>query len=70
MSLQLTERQKQICKLLLKDSCMSTTAMSEVLSVTTRTIKRDLASLQEKGVLIREGNAKSGHWMMRHINDN
>ena len=38
--------------------------MSEVLSVVPRTIWRDLADLQKKGVLIREGNTSAGHWVI------
>ncbi|MBQ9674585.1 MAG: hypothetical protein IJV42_01520 [Bacteroidaceae bacterium] len=38
--------------------------MSEVLSVTQRTIERDLAALQKKRVIIREGNVKSGRWVV------
>ena len=38
--------------------------MSELLSVSLRTVKRDLATLQEKGILIREGKAKNGRWVI------
>ena len=34
-----------------------------VLSVVKRTVERDLADLQKKGVLIREGNTSAGHWI-------
>ena len=53
---QLTERQKKIREIILKDSYISTQQMSVVLSVVKRTVKRDLADLQKKGVLIREGD--------------
>jgi len=33
------------------------------LSVDSRTVQRDLADLQKKGVLIREGNTSAGHWI-------
>ena len=36
--------------------------LSVVLSVVKRTIERDLADLQKKGILIREGNTSAGHW--------
>ena len=35
---------------------------SVVLSVVKRTIERDLADLQKKGILFREGNTSAGHW--------
>ncbi|WP_258575524.1 helix-turn-helix domain-containing protein [Xylanibacter ruminicola] len=60
---QLTDRQKKIRELILKDSFISAQQMSVVLSVVTRTIWRDLADLQKKGVLIREGNTSAGHWL-------
>lgn len=53
---QLTERQKKIREIILKDSYISTQQMSVVLSVVKRTVERDLADLQKKGVLIREGD--------------
>ena len=36
--------------------------MSLVLSQVERTVKRHLADLQKKGILIREGNTSAGHW--------
>ena len=62
--LKLTERQKKICILLAKDTSLPASAMSELLSVSLRTVKRDLATLQEKGILIREGKAKNGRWVI------
>ena len=38
--------------------------LSLVLSLVERTIKRDLADMQKKGVLIREGNTSAGHWVL------
>ena len=62
-AVQLTDRQKKIRELILKDSFVSTQQMSVVLSVVKRTVERDLADLQKKGVLIREGNTSAGHWI-------
>ena len=66
---QLTERQWKILELIKKDSFFSARQMSEVLSVVERTIKRDLADLQKKGVLIREGNTSAGHWVILSQSD-
>ena len=60
---QLTDRQKKIRELILKDSFISAQQMSVVLPVVTRTIWRDLADLQKKGGVIREGNTSAGHWL-------
>jgi hypothetical protein len=37
--------------------------MSETLSVSQRTIERDLSALQKKGVLKREGKDNNGVWI-------
>ena len=60
---QLTDRQKKIREMILKDSFVSAKQMSVVLLVDPRTVQRDLADLQKKGVLIREGNTSAGHWI-------
>lgn len=61
---QLTERQKKICKLIESNSFISTSEMSVVLSVSLSTIKRELSFLQNQRVLIREGNTSAGHWVL------
>ena len=38
--------------------------MSEVLSVVPQTICRDLADMQKKGAVIREGNTSAGNWVL------
>ena len=61
---QLTERQKKICKLIENDAFISTSEMSVVLSVSLSTIKRELSFMQNQRVLIREGNTSAGHWVL------
>ena len=61
---QLTKRQQDILGLIKKNTFITGDQMSEVLSVVPRTIWRDLADLQKKGVLIREGNTSAGHWVI------
>ena len=41
--------------------------MSGKKTVTTRTIERDIAALQAKGILKREGGRKSGKWIVVNI---
>lgn len=60
----LTERQEGILNLIKENAHVSANEMSEVLSVMQRTIERDLAALQKKRVIIREGNVKSGRWVV------
>ena len=61
---QLTERQREIYKLIKTNSFISSKQMSVVLSVVHRTIQRDLAALQKAGIIIREGNTSAGHWVL------
>jgi len=60
---QLSERQREICKLIKANSFVSSKQMSQVLSVVHRTIQRDLAYMQKSGILVREGNTSAGHWV-------
>jgi ATP-dependent DNA helicase RecG len=44
------------------DSLVTIPEMSLKTGVTTRTIKRDIEDLQSRGILIRVGGRKEGHW--------
>ena len=61
---QLTDRQNKICELIRGNSFISSRQMSVVLSVVKRTIERDLAAMQKKGILIRDGNTSAGRWVL------
>ena len=65
----LTERQKKICDIIENNPFVSSKKMSVVLSVDPRTVQRDLATLQKKGVLIREGNTSAGRWVLLNPTD-
>lgn len=39
--------------------------MTQKMKVSEKTIKRELAVLQEKGTLIREGGRKEGRWVIK-----
>ena len=60
----LAERQRKMLNLIKENPRMSANEMSEVLSVTQRTIERDLAAMQKQGIIIREGNVTSGRWVI------
>ena len=64
LPVQLTDRQKEISKMMLNNPRISVKEMSLVLSLTERTIKRDVAAMQKMGVLVREGNTSAGHWVV------
>ena len=60
----LTERQQKILKLIKKSPTITGKQMSETLSVSQRTIERDLSALQKKGFLKREGKDNDGTWIV------
>ena len=61
---ELTERQTVILKLIQENPTLSASEMSQKTGMTTRTIQRDLADLQKKGILVREGGRKDGRWVV------
>lgn len=56
----LTERQQKILNLIRKSPTTTGRQMSEILSVSQRTIERDLSALQKKGILKHEGKDNNG----------
>ena len=62
---QLSDKQKMICELIANNPSISAKQMSVVLSVTQRTVERDLAAMQKMGVLVREGNTSAGRWVLQ-----
>ena len=60
----LTERQQKILNLIKESPTITGKQMSETLSVSQRTIERDLSALQKKGVLKREGKDNDGVWVI------
>lgn len=63
--IKLAERQRNILKLVKGSPTITAKQMSETLSVTSRTIERDLAALQKIGVLRREGKDNDGMWIIK-----
>jgi ATP-dependent DNA helicase RecG len=60
----LTERQQKILNLIKESPTISAKQMSETLSVTTRTIERDLSLMKKAEVLKREGKDNNGKWIV------
>jgi ATP-dependent DNA helicase RecG len=58
----LTERQQKILNLIKESPTITGKQMSETLSVSQRTIERDLSTLQKKGILKHEGKDNVGIW--------
>ena len=59
-----TERQQKILDLIKESPTITGKQMSETLSVSQRTIERDLSALQKKGVLKHEGKDNDGVWVV------
>jgi ATP-dependent DNA helicase RecG len=59
----LTERQQKILNLIKESPTITGKQMSETLSVSQRTIERDLSALQKIGVLKHEGKDNDGAWI-------
>ena len=62
--MKLTERQRRILNLIKESPTITGKKMSETLSVSQRTIERDLSALQKLGVLKHEGKDNDGVWFL------
>ena len=62
--IKLTERQKKIVNLIIQQPSVTAKHMSEILSVSSRTVERELSTLKDKGVLMREGKDNDGVWLV------
>lgn len=62
--MKITERQQKILNLIKESPTISGRQMSEILSVSQRTVERDLSVLQKKGVLRHEGKDNDGSWQI------
>ena len=60
--IKLTARQQKILSIIKESPTISAKQMSETLSVTTRTIERDLSLMKKAGVLKRDGKDNNGMW--------
>ena len=58
----LTEREIKIVGLIKSNANITAKELSEVLNVSDKTIKRDIASLKERNILVRIGADKNGMW--------
>ena len=64
----LPERQHKILNLIKESPTITGKQMSKILSVSQRTIERDLSALKKIGVLKREGKDNDGVWIVVDIN--
>ncbi|WP_285826070.1 ATP-binding protein [Xylanibacter muris] len=66
----LSERQRKILNIIKESPTITGKQMSETLSVSQRTIERDLSALQKSGILKREGKDNDGFWAIVKNNVN
>ena len=60
----LSERQQKILNLIKESPTITGRQMSEILSVSQRTIERDLSAIQKSGILKHEGKDNDGVWQI------
>ena len=61
---EMSDRQGFILLLIKGNDLITIQEMSQKIKVSEKTIKRELAVLQEKGILTREGGRKEGKWVI------
>ena len=61
---ELSERQRVIVEMVKKNAMVTIAEMSLKTGVTIRTIKRDINTLYDKGIIWREGGRKEGKWII------
>ena len=61
----LTERQQKVLNLIKESPTITGKQMSDTLSVSQRTIERDLSALKELGILKRKGKDNDGMWIIK-----
>ena len=62
--IKLPERQRKILDFIKGSPTITAKQMSEMLSVSQRTIERDISMMKEKGILRREGKDNDGVWVI------
>lgn len=60
----LSDRQYFIIRLIANKDTITIDEMTQKTKVSSRTIKRDIADLQAKGILIRKDGRKDGRWVV------
>lgn len=58
----LSETQKKILILMRQNPFVSAQSLSEKIGISKRKIEENIRTLREKGIIVREGNARSGRW--------
>lgn len=62
VTLDVTLEESQVLKLLKNDNKLTQKQIAELISKSDRTVKRIISSLEEKGIISREGGKRFGYW--------
>jgi predicted HTH transcriptional regulator len=62
VTLDVTLEESQVLKLLKNDNKLTQKQIAELISKSDRTVKRIISSLEEKGIISREGGKRFGFW--------
>ena len=62
---EITDRQRDILSFIEDDATITAEKMSQKLSVTTRTVQRDIQVLQNQKLIAREGTRNDGKWIIK-----
>ena len=61
----LTKRQIKIIKLIQNNNRLTRQEIASILGLSSSTIKREISSLKEMAILMREGGRASGYWIVK-----
>ena len=62
---ELSDRQYLMLRFITLDDTITIDEMMQKMKVSPITVKRDLADLQAKGIIAREGGRKNGRWVIQ-----
>ena len=63
----LNKNQKEIFNEINKNNKITQEELAKLLNTSKRTIERNISSMQEKGIIKREGSKKTGYWKINMI---
>lgn len=64
--MKLTDRQQNILNLIKESPALTAKMMAETLSVSPRTIEREISKMKRIGILEREGKDNAGLWIIKY----
>jgi len=62
---EITERQRVIIEKIIQNGTITTSALTQKIGISQRTLIRELSLLQAKEILSREGGCRDGRWIIK-----